>query len=150
MQSQHRIPRGKIHPYEESARVPLILRGPGVATGARVAAPVANIDLAPTVLAAAQAQAGITVDGRSLLQPPPADRAILIVSGPRSSGRWYTAVRTTQYLFVQHSIGEQELYDLPTDPYQRWSRHIDPRYAEIRRTLAARLQLLSTCTGPTC
>jgi len=150
LQGEHRIPRGKTHPYEESAGVPLILRGPGIAAGARAAAPVGNIDLAPTILAAAQARAGITVDGRSLLQPPPTDRAILIVSGPRSSGRWYAAIRTARYLYVEHSTGEQELYDLPADPYQRRSRHADPGYAQTRQALAARLRQLRTCAGPTC
>jgi arylsulfatase A-like enzyme len=150
MLGEHRIPRGKIHPYGESAGVPLILRGPGIAAGAKVAAPVANIDLAPTILAAAQAPAGITVDGRSLLQPPPADRAVLVVSGPRSSGRWYAAVRTARYLYVEHSTGEQELYDLATDPYQRWSRHAAPSYAEVREALAVQLRQLRTCAGATC
>lgn len=37
--------------YQESLRVPLILRGPGVPTGLRIADPVSSVDLVPTVLA---------------------------------------------------------------------------------------------------
>ena len=42
---------GKELPYEESMRVPLIVRGPGFPSGARRRQLVANIDLAPTITA---------------------------------------------------------------------------------------------------
>ncbi len=38
--------------YEELLRVPLLLRGPGIPAGTRVAAPVSLVDVVPTVLAA--------------------------------------------------------------------------------------------------
>ena len=47
---EHRIDRGKGDPYEESIRVPLIVRGPGVAPGRLEPALALNIDLAPTFL----------------------------------------------------------------------------------------------------
>ncbi len=37
--------------YQESLRVPLILRGPGVPAGLRIAGPVSSVDIVPTVLA---------------------------------------------------------------------------------------------------
>jgi arylsulfatase A-like enzyme len=45
---EHGIPVGKQSPYDESLRVPLIVRGPGVPAGALVDAIALNIDLAPT------------------------------------------------------------------------------------------------------
>ena len=42
--------------WQELLRVPLVFRGPGVAAGARVRAPVSLVDLAPTILALAGAE----------------------------------------------------------------------------------------------
>ena len=59
---EHRIPMGKIYPYEEGIRVPLVMRVPGQCRGggdriAQIAAPVGNIDLATTVLELARREA---------------------------------------------------------------------------------------------
>lgn len=152
LQGEHRIPNGKIHPYEESIRVPLILRGPGVLAGATSKILASNIDLAATVLAAAQAVPGITIDGRSLLAQPALSRlALLVETGPRTVPvRWYAAIRTARYVYVEHSTAEREFYDLLVDPFQLQSRHNDPTYAQIRAALAEQLHLLQACAGQTC
>ncbi len=67
LQGEHRITGDKFLPYEESLRVPLILRGPGVPAGQTVQGQVSNVDFAPTLLDAAGASAGRTMDGVSLL-----------------------------------------------------------------------------------
>ena len=59
----HRRAHGKADPYDESTRVPLIVRGPGVARGAQVDAPVLNIDLAPTLAELAGVAVPDWVDG---------------------------------------------------------------------------------------
>lgn len=64
---QHRVPSGKVLLYEPSIRVPLLMRGPGVPKGIHLKQIVANIDLAPTIVAIAKAKAGRVMDGRSLL-----------------------------------------------------------------------------------
>jgi arylsulfatase A-like enzyme len=63
---EHAIPVGKQSPYDESLRVPLIVRGPGVPAGAVVDAIALNIDLAPTVADLAATSPADFVDGRSL------------------------------------------------------------------------------------
>lgn len=50
MQGEHRIRNGKIVPYEESIRVPLIMRGLGLPAGRHVRTLVSNVDLVPTIL----------------------------------------------------------------------------------------------------
>jgi N-acetylglucosamine-6-sulfatase len=154
MQGEHRIPSGKVVPYEESIRVPLILRGPGVPAGKRVTTIAANIDLAPTILDAATAQAGVVVDGRSLLPIAAADqpfpRGIVIETGPKQQGAWYAGLRSPRWKYVEHSTGERELYDLQNDPFELTSVHADPAYARTRRALAAQLATLRTCTGAAC
>jgi arylsulfatase A-like enzyme len=64
---EHRLPLGKQSPYDESIRVPLIVRGPGVAAGAVVDSIALNIDLAPTFAELAGASPAVFVDGRSLV-----------------------------------------------------------------------------------
>ena len=148
-QGEHRIAKGKLHPYEESIRVPLILRGPGVAAGTRNAAMVTNADLAPTILDVADASPGLVVDGQSLLSST-GDRAVLVETGPKTSAQWYAAVRTPSMLYVEHSTGERELYDLAVDPFQLQSRHDDPGYRQQLPVLAKQLQDLRGCAGATC
>ena len=65
-QGEHRLPAGKQSPYEESIRVPLIVRGPGVPAGVTVDQIALNIDLAPTLADFAGIAAPEFVDGRSL------------------------------------------------------------------------------------
>jgi arylsulfatase A-like enzyme len=64
---EHRTPDEKILGYENSARVPLLIRGPGIRPRSRVSELVANVDLAPTILQLSGATPGLTMDGRSLL-----------------------------------------------------------------------------------
>ena len=61
---EHRIRSGKNRPYEESARVPLFVRGPGVADGATTEKLTLNTDFAPTF--AELAGVSFPADGRSL------------------------------------------------------------------------------------
>ncbi|KAG6833040.1 hypothetical protein H0H87_012051 [Tephrocybe sp. NHM501043] len=46
---QHRLPPGKTCGFEEDIRVPLFIRGPGVAAGREETAVTTHIDLAPTI-----------------------------------------------------------------------------------------------------
>jgi N-acetylglucosamine-6-sulfatase len=63
-QGEHRIQRGKNRIYEESARVPLFVRGPGVAAGTQTEELTLNTDLAPTF--ADLAGVAFPADGRTL------------------------------------------------------------------------------------
>lgn len=151
---EHRIRTGKIEVYEPSVRVPLVVAGPGFPTGATVDHPVANVDLAPTIVALTGATPGRVLDGVDLRwSASPAagpDRAILLETGPRDDPGWYAAVRTARWLYAEHDTGEEELYDLVADGDQLVSRHAEPRYAEIRRRLARARRRLLGCSGDAC
>ncbi len=150
---QHRLATGKIYPYQEAIRLPLLIKGPTGAFGSRpapkiVRAPVASIDLAPTMLALAGAKPCVApghcrvLDGRSLipllargLWAWPADRAILAeYSAPhaiRGTCR-YAAVKTPNAMYIRHSaVGNpassgrgchpadiRERYNLRADPHE--------------------------------
>ncbi len=146
---EHRVPSGKVLVYEPSVRVPLILRGPGVPAGIKRTNLAANVDLAATILDAANARPGRRLDGRTLL---PFARDSLVRSGRdillETTG--YSAIRTPRHVFVQHTSGEQELYDLTADPHQLQSLHADPRFASLKTDLGARLTRLRACAGDAC
>jgi N-acetylglucosamine-6-sulfatase len=67
LMGQHRAVGRKGNAYEETARVPFYVRGPGVPAGQVVDRPVLNVDLAPTFLELAGAPIPDSVDGRSLV-----------------------------------------------------------------------------------
>ncbi len=67
-QGEHRVRSGKNRPYEESARVPLFVRGPGVPVGLKMDDLALNTDFAPTFAELAGVQ--FPADGRSFREYP--------------------------------------------------------------------------------
>ncbi len=156
LQGEHRIPIGKIWPYEPSARVPLIMRGPGIPAGLHLRQPVANIDLAPTIADYAGAQAGLTMDGMSL-KPLFADPGVfwgrdLLHEGPLNDQLQmkFSVVRTPRWVYSHRIAGGDELYDLQGDPDELTNLRSDPASEDVRQALESRLAPLSTCRGITC
>jgi arylsulfatase A-like enzyme len=164
LQGQHRVPGDKFLPYEESLRVPFILRGPGIPKGRVVHGQVANIDFAPTLVDAAKARSGRVMDGVSLL--PTArdpskrpDRAIEVEAlrrlflgdFPAMFNGWdrpYKGVRTDRYTYVEYTeAGDKELYDRQKDPYEIDNVAGTPAYAAVQAHLAQVLTKLNTCKG---
>jgi arylsulfatase A-like enzyme len=155
LQGEHRLPEGKSLLYEPSVRVPLLMRGPGVPRGVRRTQLVANIDLAPTILAAARARPGLAQDGLSLLglaRNPRAGlgRGILFEDGQRGDTKEYVAIRTPGHVYAEYANGDRELYDLRADRFQLRSLHGSAAHAALRRALAARLAALRACRGAAC
>lgn len=160
---QHRVRQGKVRLYEESIRVPLLMRGPGLPKGKRRAQPAANVDLAPTIADLADARPMRKLDGRSLVATA---RDKLLWPGrplgleaffnsdpdedPETPPTNYRAVRTDRYLYAEYGTGERELYDLSTDPYELQSRHADPALAPVRSALDRLLDRTAVCAGRGC
>jgi arylsulfatase A-like enzyme len=149
-------------PYEESVRVPFVIRFPLAlpdSASFRSLAVVQNIDVAPTIADLA----GIRwrADGRSLRRILAARdgfvrRAALLSSCSGSvdlcpGGRWifgqrsppgFWGVVTGRYKFVAYGTGMRELYDLRTDPSELVNRARSGAYAGVRRALARKLAYL--------
>jgi len=152
---------GKTLAYEESVRVPLLVRGPGIEPGRVLPQTAAMIDLAPTFAELAGAEPSVPVDGRSLVELARdphrvADRTLLVqagIRGPDPKGLdWeYRGVRTGRYTFVYwFKTGFVELYDRRRDPYELRNVAHDPRYARIVEVLADRTRELGDCSGAAC
>jgi arylsulfatase A-like enzyme len=171
MQGEHRVPLGKMLPYDPSTQVPLLIRGPGIPNGRSTKALVGNVDLAPTILEATPARSPKPLDGRSILPfaRDPNLRSLRPLlhetAGNGALGRGHSeegakglqpkvpawrAVRTTRWLFVDYVGGQRELYDLKRDPWELHSLSGDPRYRVTLRTLRRVLGDLSRCKGRSC
>ncbi len=136
--------------YEESLRMPLIVRWPGVVpSGSSNDALVQNLDLAQTFLGLAGVAAPSDMQGRSLTpllhgeQPSDWRDAIYYhyyeFPGVHAVQRHY-GVRTDRYKLIHYYlIDEWELFDLVEDPDELRSVYDDPEYGEVQAALAARL-----------
>jgi hypothetical protein len=157
MHGEHRALAEKVLPYEESIRVPIVMRGPGVPRTRVDRRLVGNMDVTSTILDATDVLPGRVQDGRSLLEllaDPGAEwgRDILIENGNGANGvPAYRGIRTYRYLYIEHrTTGEYELYDLKEDPYQLQSVDGHERYRKVQRDLAVRLRELTSCGGADC
>lgn len=143
--------------YEESIRLPLIIRYPPLArAGSTYDQMVQTIDLAPTILALAGVTDTVTRHGRSLV--PLLDgtarewRSSVLIEYytdnvfPRIRNMGYQALRTERHKYINYVElrGMDELYDLETDPFElenligtETGRQLLPRLqAELRRLQA--------------
>jgi N-acetylglucosamine-6-sulfatase len=137
--------------YEESTRVPLIVRGPGFPAGAVREQPVSNVDLAPTIVQLTGAVPRLPMDGRSLVpfaENPGfgADRELLFESYQTNSA----AIQRGGFIYIRHDTGEEELYDLEADPFELESLHASPSHSALRAEMEARLDQLQGCAGGAC
>lgn len=141
MHGEHRMPDGKAVPYQESIQVPLLVAGPGFPAGVHVAEQTANVDLASTIVALGGAVAARDVDGvdlRDVVATPQAyaDRAVLI---ERYDADCFEGVRTPQYMYARYATGEEELYNLVTDPAQLQNLADRQGVAAVKADLSARV-----------
>jgi len=144
--------------HEESLRVPLLLRGPGVPAGRRVSAPVSSVDLAPTLLALAGVDAPVAFDGLDLgpllSSAPPGEATALPYSarylyGEASGGHTYNffaggffpvyrSVRRGPFKLVHDAKHDSfALYDLTNDPTEQ--HDVSAREPAVKAQLVAEM-----------
>ena len=141
-------------PYEEAVRTPLLVRGPGVPAGESRSQLASNVDLAPTLAELADTEPPAKPDGRSLVPLLSADepaswRKAVLLKARNRYPLTFSGVRTSRYAYFEYENGEEELYDMQSDPYQLESIHesADPALLEDLRD---RLRALEDCVGAGC
>ncbi len=172
---EHRMPNGKSLPYEPASHLPLFVTGPDVPAGGTWTGPAGTQDLAPTMLDMAGADAGIELDGHSVLPTlarPDGDpgRAVLLEGAKlptdaenggsvayaerRAVGQteWvYRGVVTKRWKFVRwDQLGTFELYDLARDPQEVENLGATRKYADRVAAMRARLRDQWLCEGRAC
>jgi len=155
--------------WEESTRVPFIVRAPGVARAGEIAEhPIGLIDLYPTLvdLCGLQGDTRKTPQGRHLdghsvrpfLENPQrldwdgTDYALsMIYSGGNSKtpmtpadlkdpAKQHWSVRTRRWRYIRYNNGAEELYDHENDPYEWHNLAQEPEQAAVRRQMRQRLK----------
>jgi len=146
--------------WEESTRVPLVIRAPGVAVPGGIAEhPVSLIDIYPTLVDLCGLKGdtrkndkGAKLDGYSLLpflKDPKfggwdgPDAALTMVYAGGYTGnepsRQHWSVRTKKWRYILYNNGSEELYDHETDPYEWTNLCGQARYGKVKAHLRARL-----------
>ncbi|MFW6189947.1 MAG: sulfatase [Planctomycetota bacterium] len=144
----------KQRPYDESVRVPFLLRFPA-ALGReprRLEAPIDAPDIMPTLLSLCGLPVPETVEGLDYADylrggPNPGDDAALLQcpspfgNWPRQrGGREYRGVRTTRHTYVRDLEGPWLLFDNERDPYQLDNLVDRPEEAELQAEMERRLR----------
>jgi arylsulfatase A-like enzyme len=152
--------RGKIVPYTPSIEVPMMMRWPGhVPAGRTDNQLVANIDIAPTILDAANISPDHPMDGRSLLHP--LDRKSILTEYtfmPKYNVPTWASIRTNSYQYIEDynrdgtKLRFREYYDLVRDPWQldNLLADGDPSNDPNVNHLSSRLARERACSGSTC
>ncbi|MGB7306030.1 MAG: sulfatase-like hydrolase/transferase [Burkholderiaceae bacterium] len=144
--------KGPTH-YESLLRVGLVASGPGIASGAVVSEPVSTLDLAPTILEAAQVDIPDAMQGQSLIpllagKDQTRDFAYNEWNMHPSRTGVSLELRTVRTkmakLTIDQMSGAGELYDLANDPDEMINRFDDPGFAVIQKEL---MQMIASRPG---
>jgi arylsulfatase A-like enzyme len=155
--AEHRLrPPRKSTAYEPDIRIPLLVRGPGIAAGTHRSQMVLNNDFGVTMADLAGVRPTRKVDGRSFVPilrgQSPAWRSAFLVENP--TGRVVPAFRAlrksdgkkmTQF----YNRGVREIYFLSEDP--RELRNVQKSVPKVlKQRLQHRLNALKECFGFSC
>jgi arylsulfatase A-like enzyme len=157
-QGAHRY-TGKLLAYEESNRVPLIIRWPGMPANQVRDQLVTNLDVVATIIEQTMATPGNELDGRSLKsiignQNAPWRTAFLVQGIILQLDFQFLAVRTKDYILSENISSKYgnnaEFYDLAVDPYELINRAGSGKYKPTIDFLHNLLKDLSSCKGENC
>ena len=154
---EHKLLGDKKLPYEESIRVPLVIRMPGVPKGVISQMVASDLDLGATILhlagySEAEIREDIRSDVHSLLPILRGEqrqlRSHLLLqdfgsSKKRQRGPAWVAIRNERWKYILYDTQEEELYDLRRDPFEMTSLHD----REDQRAVIARLAPLMDDRG---
>lgn len=122
--------------FEGSARVPLMISGPGIEPGLHMA-PVSNLDIAPTLADLAgisMAEIMPWTDGESLLPVirGAAERTAPVLMEYAAEGSYapLVGIREGQWKYIHCALDPDQLYDLDADPLELTNLASDPAHAE--------------------
>ncbi len=133
----------KMNFFEHSARIPLVMAGPGIAVGAAQNA-VSLVDLLPTFIdigGGDETMIGEPIDGRSLMplargEDDPVDEAIGEYCA-EMTGYPVIMIRRGPLKYIHCDSDPPQLYDLSADPMETKNLASDPSYSDAKTRFAA-------------
>jgi arylsulfatase A-like enzyme/Flp pilus assembly protein TadD len=126
--------------YESTLRVPLLIRGPSLPRGERIASLARTIDVAPTALEALGVEPPPGFEGVSFLSRRPEVEAYAETFIPRLHYGWSELKSLRRGDFKLVLAPESELYDLASDPSE--SKNLLGERAEVALDLRNRLEAM--------
>ena len=154
--SQGQLPKQKQRPWDESIRIPFLLRYPAIGhRGRKVNAPINTPDILPTLLSLAGIAIPDTIEGEDLSQlvlneKNQEDRTVLFMNvSPFDfpERKAFRGIRTARYTYVCYPDGPWLMYDNKVDPFQMKNLIGDAEYADLRKELDHRLKSKLKQTG---
>jgi arylsulfatase A-like enzyme len=149
--------RLKRKPWEESIRVPGIVRWPaGAKAGRKVDALFSHVDFAPTLLSLCGLKASkemqgsdlsAVIRGKSDKGPDSAFFQIFVPFAGDGTPHPWRGVRTARHMYARTEKEPWVLYDLEKDPGELTNLAADPASEAIRKELEARLTKWMSDTG---
>lgn len=124
---------GKNTLWERSTRVPLMVAGPGVASGESCSQPAELLDIYPTLAAVCGLETKRELEGHSLvpqLKDAQAEREWPAITTHNHDNH---TVRSEHWRYIRYADGSEELYDHRTDPNEWTNLAGDDRYSEQLR-----------------
>ncbi len=143
-------------PYEETIRVPMLIRYPKlIKGGTKIDDFALSIDIAPTMLDLGEAKIGDHINGKSLVplfkEKNPNWRKSFLVEYvsyekpmPWLIGTSYKAIRSGNYKYIHwiHHPEQNELYDLAKDPEELHNLAKNPKMKKVIKKLRGELGVL--------
>jgi len=139
---------GKVLPYEEGSRAPLIIFDPRQRNSGKSLSSetlTGNIDIAPTILEIAGVPVPLGIDGKSLFpvldNPGKKIRKTLpVIQAWGTAPSMALAVVTEEWKYIYWYYGNkldpaEELFDLKNDPYEMVNLADDKRYARVLKKM---------------
>jgi arylsulfatase A-like enzyme len=135
---------GKVFPYEDSVRVPLMIRMPGGKPAGASDAPVSSLDLPPTILKVAGVAPPRTWPGRDLFDESVKPAEAFCEFADNQSDKFgdiaYRLVRTATHKLIVFQSHPEELYDVTSDPQESKNLAGDPSAKPVKDDLHKRLE----------
>ncbi|MCL2641720.1 MAG: sulfatase-like hydrolase/transferase, partial [Phycisphaerales bacterium] len=145
---------GKQVMYEESARVPMLVKPPGGKKIGEKRKQIANhVDIAATICEYASVDAPAGQQGRSLKAAVEdanvewEDATFGDYHGEQGRSYPSRCIFTSQYKYIYHFCGPDELYDIVADPMETKSLANDAPFAGVKAKLKQRLARWMKETG---
>lgn len=148
--------RLKRKPWEESIRVPGIVRHPGAPAGRETSAIFSHVDIAPTLLSLCGIGPPPEMQGSDLSalilgeSDSGPDSAYFQIFGPFLAGgvnHGWRGIRTDRHMYARTKDAPWVLYDLESDPYELENLAGDPESAALRERLDSELARWMERTG---
>lgn len=123
--------------YEESARIPLLIKVPGLTSGGQIEESPANLmDLYPTLIELCNLPEISDIDGRTLVPLLDDERNTFNYPSITTLDTFNHTIRTKQFRYNRYADGSEELYNHEDDPNEWTNLALDSSWDSQKDTLS--------------